>query len=407
MRKNRLIAYILIMTISVCAGCGKAGADSSTANSTVEPSSGAEQDVSGAGQNVSGAGQDVSNAGHDVSGQGQGTGDAKNTDTATKQGADSLVTTESVDVTDGDGQANVVEKGDTTEVTMDSNSGPAEAVTVESVGSSPRTNLSNVLTPTAPGTSVTGNDYVSVDISNNSEGYIVVTYKGSSTNVKFQITGPGQSAYTYKIATGVATVMPLTGGSGSYKLGCYEGIGGNQYAVVYTENVTFNITNTFGPYLYPNQYVNFNSNSKVVTKAASLVSGCDTDLEAVEAVYHYVVKNFTYDYDKAATVSSGYLPVVDTVLDSKTGICFDYAAVMASMLRSQNIPTRLEIGYAGDAYHAWISVYVKDKGWIDGIIKFDGKNWTLMDPTFASTSSSKETKDFITNKSNYTVKYMY
>ena len=71
------------------------------------------------------------------------------------------------------------------------------------------------------------------------------------------------------------------------------------------------------------------------------------------------MKNFTYDYDKAATVSSGYLPVVDTVLDSKTGICFDYAAVMASMLRSQNIPTRLEIGYAGDAYHAWISVYVK------------------------------------------------
>ena len=35
--------------------------------------------------------------------------------------------------------------------------------------------------------------------------------------------------------------MPLTGGSGSYKLGRYEGIGGNQYAVVYTENVTFNI----------------------------------------------------------------------------------------------------------------------------------------------------------------------
>ncbi len=386
MRKNRLIAYILIMTISVCAGCGKAGADSSAANGT-------ENSVEQASPSTAQDNQSTGNTDNN---------NKENKDTASNQGS-----SEPVDVKDGDGQVNVVEKGDTTEVTMDSNSGPAEAVTVESVGSSPRTNLSNVLTPTAPGTDVKGNDYVSVDISNNSEGYIVVTYKGSSTNVKFQVTGPGQSAYTYKIATGVATVMPLTGGSGSYKLGCYEGIGGNQYAVVYTENVTFNITNTFGPYLYPNQYVNFNSNSKVVTKAASLVSGCDTDLEAVEAVYHYVVKNFTYDYDKAATVSSGYLPVVDTVLDSKTGICFDYAAVMASMLRSQNIPTRLEIGYAGDAYHAWISVYVKDKGWIDGIIKFDGKNWTLMDPTFASTSSSKETKDFITNKSNYTVKYMY
>ena len=380
MRKNRLIAYILIMTISVCAGCGKAGAENGAANGT-------ENSVEQASPSTAQDNQSTGNTDNNK----------ENKDTASNQGG-----SEPVDVKDGDGQAS-----DTVEVTIDSNSEQAEAVTIESIGSDPRNNLANVLTPTAPGTSVTGNDYVSVDISNNSEGYIVVTYKGSSTNVKFQVTGPGQSAYTYKIATGVATVMPLTGGSGSYKLGCYEGIGGNQYAVVYTENVTFNITNTFGPYLYPNQYVNFNSNSKVVTKAASLVSGCDTDLEAVEAVYHYVVKNFTYDYDKAATVSSGYLPVVDTVLDSKTGICFDYAAVMTSMLRSQNIPTRLEIGYAGDAYHAWISVYVKDKGWIDGIIKFDGKNWTLMDPTFASTSSSKETKDFITNKSNYTVKYMY
>ena len=380
MRKNRLIAYILIMTISVCAGCGKAGTENSAANGT-------ENSVEQASPSTAQDNQSTGNTDNNK----------ENKDTASNQGS-----SEPADVIDGDGQAS-----DTVEVTIDSNSEQAEAVTIESIGSDPRNNLANVLTPTAPGTSVTGNDYVSVDISNNSEGYIVVTYKGSSTNVKFQVTGPGQSAYTYKIATGVATVMPLTGGSGSYKLGCYEGIGGNQYAVVYTENVTFNITNTFGPYLYPNQYVNFNSNSKVVTKAASLVSGCDTDLEAVEAVYHYVVKNFTYDYDKAATVSSGYLPVVDTVLDSKTGICFDYAAVMASMLRSQNIPTRLEIGYAGDAYHAWISVYVKDKGWIDGIIKFDGKNWTLMDPTFASTSSSKETKDFITNKSNYTVKYMY
>lgn len=385
MRKNRLIAYILITTISVCAGCGKAGADSSAANGT-------ENSVEQASPSTAQDNQSTGNTDNNDNKENK-----ENKDTASNQGS-----SEPVDVKDGDGQAS-----DTVEVTIDSNSEQAEAVTIESIGSDPRNNLANVLTPTAPGTSVTGNDYVSVDISNNSEGYIVVTYKGSSTNVKFQITGPGQSAYTYKIATGVATVMPLTGGSGSYKLGCYEGIGGNQYAVVYTENVTFNITNTFGPYLYPNQYVNFNSNSKVVTKAASLVSGCDTDLEAVEAVYHYVVKNFTYDYDKAATVSSGYLPVVDTVLDSKTGICFDYAAVMASMLRSQNIPTRLEIGYAGDAYHAWISVYVKDKGWIDGIIKFDGKNWTLMDPTFASTSSSKETKDFITNKSNYTVKYMY
>ena len=54
---------------------------------------------------------------------------------------------------------------------------------------------------------------------------------------------------------------------------------------------------------------------------------------------------------------------------------------MAAMLRSQDIPAKLEIGYSGKVYHAWISVYIKDVGWIDNIIEFDGKSWKRMDPT--------------------------
>ena len=102
---------------------------------------------------------------------------------------------------------------------------------------------------------------------------------------------------------------------------------------------------------------------------------------------------------------SGYLPVVNDVYNSNTGICFDYAAVMATMLRSQNIPTRLEVGYVGEQYHAWISSHIEDIGWINGIIEFDGTSWNMMDPTFASTS--KKPKDFITNDSDYLTKYVY
>ena len=102
---------------------------------------------------------------------------------------------------------------------------------------------------------------------------------------------------------------------------------------------------------------------------------------------------------------SGYLPVVDEVFVSQTGICFDYAAVMATMLRSQNIPTRLEVGYVGEEYHAWISIYIKDVGWINGVIEFDGSDWNLLDPTFAS--ASKSPKKFLTKDSNYLTKYVY
>ena len=80
---------------------------------------------------------------------------------------------------------------------------------------------------------------------------------------------------------------------------------------------------------------------------------------------------------------------------------------MASMLRSQRIPTRLEIGYSGESYHAWISTYIAEIGWINGIIEFDGRSWILMDPTFAASSSEKALKKFIGDGTNYITEYVY
>ena len=92
---------------------------------------------------------------------------------------------------------------------------------------------------------------------------------------------------------------------------------------------------------------------------------------------------------------------------SGTGICLDYAAVMASMLRSQNIPTRLEVGYAGNAYHAWISTYITDVGWVNGVIEFNGTSWSLMDPSFAANSSDTTLKNFdFWSGAKDTVKYL-
>ena len=153
--------------------------------------------------------------------------------------------------------------------------------------------------------------------------------------------------------------------------------------------------------------VNFTKDSAVVAKAAELEKNVSSDLDIVSNVYEYVSSYIDYDYDKAANVQSGYISDVDVILNSGTGICLDYAAVMCSMLRSLGIPTRLEVGYAGEAYHAWISTYITDVGWVSGIREFDGKNWSLMDPTFAATSNEKDLKEFVGDGTNYTVKYMY
>lgn len=268
-----------------------------------------------------------------------------------------------------------------------------------------RDNTSYVLVPEATGTTVHSSDTVILDVSNSAEGYIMAEYNGTNEKVKLQIKGPDAITYTYNLHGNGYEVFPLTAGDGAYTVGVYENISGTKYSLALSADINVTLTNTFGPYLYPNQYVNFEATSLPVTKVVELAKPANNDLEVVELVYNYIIENFTYDYDKAKTVVSGYLPVVDEVFTAQTGICFDYAAVMATMLRSQNIPTRLEVGYVGEEYHAWISVYIQDIGWINGIIEFDGTKWNLMDPTFASTS--KTPKKFIAKDNKYLTKYVY
>ena len=269
-----------------------------------------------------------------------------------------------------------------------------------------RDNTPLVLVPTAGTKELYDSNAASIDASNSSEGYVIVTYKGSSPKVKLQITGKDNVTYTYNLSKN-SEVFPLSAGSGAYKIAVYENVAGNQYSTAMSKNINTEITNTFGPFLYPNQYVKFSSASASVIKASELASSANLDLDVVSSVYNFVIKNVTYDYNKANTVQSGYIPDVDVILQTKTGICLDYAALMTSMLRSQRIPTRLEVGYAGEAYHAWISTYIKDIGWVNGIIEFDGKNWELMDPTFAANSNEADLKNFIGNGSNYLTKYIY
>ena len=103
----------------------------------------------------------------------------------------------------------------------------------------------------------------------------------------------------------------------------------------------------------------------------------------------------------------GDIPNPDETLSTKKGICLDYASLTTAMLRSQGVPTKLEVGYSGDAYHAWISVWTKETGWIDNVIRFDGKKWTLIDPTLAANNSKQSVRKYIGDGSNYTLKFVY
>lgn len=288
------------------------------------------------------------------------------------------------------------------------------------VGKTPA--LITTLSVSAGSDNYSKNDVV-LDFSNSSEGYVLIKYTGSSSSkIKVLITGPRGATgpngedwrYNYNMTKkGDYETFPLSDGNGKYNIGVYQNTSGSSYISLLTYDLQVSLKDEFAPFLYPNQYVNFSYSSAAVSKAAELVAGKTTVLDKVAAVYDYVITNFTYDYELAKAPPSGYLPNLDSVFASKKGICFDYAAMMTAMLRSQNVPTKLVLGYVGAdrLYHAWISVYTSEHGWVSAV-EFNGYNWTRMDPTFASSAASSDSakqsmEKYIGDGSNYTIRYLY
>lgn len=268
--------------------------------------------------------------------------------------------------------------------------------------------VSPLLLPEASGTAVEANQRAEIDYSNLKDGYVMAQFTGqTSTRLKVQVAGP-TTTYTYDLPVQGWATFPLSDGNGDYSVTVFENTSGTKYATVLTASFPVALEDEFAPFLRPNQYVNYQGAENTIAQAAELTQGLSDPLEKVGKVYDYVVETLRYDKEKAASVKSGYLPVLDEVLAEKKGICFDYAALMAGMLRSQGVPCKLVVGYAGSAYHAWISVWTEETGWVDGVIFFDGTTWQRMDPTFASSGNSSESiMEYIGDGSNYTAKYLY
>lgn len=280
--------------------------------------------------------------------------------------------------------------------------------------------ISNILMPAPSGVKTEKNTKAVVDYSNTSDGYVMVQFTASTTRrLKARVFGPNtnteKTCYTYDLTPSQWTTFPLADGSGKYKVVVYEGTGSSgKYAPVLTASFSVTLTDEFAPFIRPNQYVDYSEeiSPNTLAKAEELIGDVTDPLEKVRLVYEFVVQNLKYDTAKANDVKdgklTGYLPVLDDVLEAKKGICFDYAALMSGMLRSQGVPCKLVTGYAGTAFHAWISVWTEEDGWVDGAIYFDGTTWHRMDPTYASSGKgSNSIMKFIGDGSNYTVKRVY
>ena len=249
--------------------------------------------------------------------------------------------------------------------------------------------LSAPLYPTAPGDSVAENKFAHIDFSNSSQGYISVRYKGGSNDAPVMKVNYGEVEYTYML--GGEDLFPLTCGNGKYTIRVYQQLPGGKYKSVITKTLSVELENQLLPYLYPSQLVKYTDSSITVQHANSICDEIDSDLEKLQTVYNYIIENITYDYIKAANIEKGYIPSVDSTYITKTGICFDYSVMLATMLRTQMIPVKLVMGYLNgtSVFHAWNEVYLKDSGWVTVNIYVDMKEFTMLDTTLAASQSDE------------------
>ena len=241
------------------------------------------------------------------------------------------------------------------------------------------------LLPEASGTIVYEGAGVTIDASHTDQGYVMIRCEASEKRLKARIATSAQTYY-YDLPGGEGySVFPLQMGNGSYTVRVMEQVENDLYALRFGVEITVALADETVPFLYPNQYVWYDASTKTVQKARELAQGLTSQTEIATAFYEYVVKHMTYDTKKAATVPNGYLPRVDESLESGTGICFDYAALLAVMLRAEGIPTKMLIGTVTpeNLYHSWNSVFLEGK-------------WVWMDPTLDGTGHKE--RDYITER---------
>lgn len=244
--------------------------------------------------------------------------------------------------------------------------------------------IEDLLLPTQPGQRVYQDHGILIDYSNNAFGYVSILAPENTQRQKAQVLF-GDQIYTYDLVPNEYVIIPLQLGEGSYTLRTLVQVKDTQYSITSSLNLEVTLADENSPYLYPNQMVNYDANTKAILKSFELTQESTSDLRRVYEIYTYITQTIDYDYEKAEVAKTTFiLPIIDETYLSEKGICFDYAALMTAMLRAQHIPTRIITGVTDVGYHAWVEVYLKDQGWINPSLYFATEEWKRVDPTFDS-----------------------
>ncbi len=96
-----------------------------------------------------------------------------------------------------------------------------------------------------------------------------------------------------------------------------------------------------------------------------LAKDCSTQEEVARKGHEWIVENIKYDYGKTYPLDYQYFNIEET-LQTKTGICFEFANLFAAYCRSQGIPCFIIDGQNRTDYtkgHSWNRVYLNGSWW--------------------------------------------
>ncbi len=273
-----------------------------------------------------------------------------------------------------------------------------------------------VLMPETPGENAVHNEDEtgagSIDMSRVADGYVAVTCS-AETVAKFRVE-KDDYVYDYDLKNnGETEFFPLAAGDGHYAFTIFLNKSGDEYFYFLNGEADVALVSEQTPFLYPNKIIRYTPESNAVSFSYEIAAHASTDLEVIQQVYYWIKDNVTYDEDKVSFVkeNTDYLPDVDEVLQNEKGICYDYAALAATMLRANNIPCKLIMGYAnaGDGsqiIHAWNLIWTEEEGWIAVKVEANKNTWEFVDLTFAA-SGDAEIQELIKDQNNYAEMYIH
>ncbi|NLM11862.1 MAG: transglutaminase domain-containing protein [Clostridiaceae bacterium] len=222
-------------------------------------------------------------------------------------------------------------------------------------------------------------------------GVVGVTYQKEEDNIRYKVAiSKGSEIYYYDYSGPGTEFYPLQLGNGEYKISLLKNISESKYMVVHSDIVQVKLENENVVYLQSIQNVSYEPGMNAVLKAEELMNGKINTLDKVKAVYQYIVSNIEYDYKFAQLLDKPHIPDIEKTYNTQKGICYDFAALFAAMLRSQGIPVKLVKGYSNniEGYHAWNEVL------IDG-------SWVTIDTTYDVTMKGFKKINMIKDKLEY------